>query len=71
MVHQPVRLDAPVAPGVAPPLSGERHEVVVAVPVVVIVVVVVSVSPGGALRPLARLFLKELASVAPFEAEEN
>ena len=56
--HQSVRLDAPVAPGVAP-LCGEGHEVVVVVPV----------SPSGALGLLARLFLEELASVAPFGAE--
>ena len=57
--HQSVRLDPPVAPGVALPLCGEGHEVVV----------VVAVSPSGALRPLARLLLEEHASVTSFGAE--
>ena len=67
--HQFIRLDPSVAPGVAPGLCGEGHEVVIVIVVVVVVVVVAPVSPGGALRLLARLFLEKLASVAPFGAE--
>ena len=43
--------------------------IVVVVVVVVVVIVVAAISPGGALRLLARLFLEKLASVAPFGAE--